>query len=126
MQRATREFIKARQPHCKYVVETKQVILASFAMASEGLDIPTLNAEFLITPKTDVVQSVGRILRAKHATTKPVIYDFIDSHDVFRRQWLKRRAFYRKQKYRITGENVITEEEEEETTVGKCLIKLKK
>ena len=105
--------------------ETKQVILASFAMASEGLDIPTLNAEFLITPKTDVVQSVGRILRAKHATTKPVIYDFIDSHDVFRRQWLKRRAFYRKQKYRIIGENVI-KEEEEETTIGKCLIKLKK
>jgi superfamily II DNA or RNA helicase len=105
--------------------ETKQVILASFAMASEGLDIPTLNAEFLITPKTDVVQSVGRILRAKHATTKPVIYDFIDSHDVFRRQWLKRRAFYRKQKYRIVGENVI-KEEEEETTLGKCLIKLKK
>lgn len=27
MHRATREFIQARQPHCKYVVETKKVVL---------------------------------------------------------------------------------------------------
>jgi superfamily II DNA or RNA helicase len=106
--------------------EKKQVILASYAMASEGLDIPTLNAEFLISPKTDVVQSVGRILRAKHATTKPVIYDFIDSHQTFRRQWLKRRAFYRKQKYQIIGERNLTEEEDDDNEkVCKCLIKLK-
>ena len=106
--------------------EKKQVILASYAMASEGLDIPTLNAEFLISPKTDVVQSVGRILRAKHATTKPVIYDFIDSHQTFRRQWLKRRAFYRKQKYQIIGERNLTEEDDDNNEkAGKCLIKLK-
>ena len=48
------------------ISETKQVVLATYSMASEGLDIPTMNAEFLITPKTDVVQSVGRVLRAKH------------------------------------------------------------
>ena len=105
--------------------ETKQVILASFAMASEGLDIPTLNAEFLISPKTDVVQSVGRILRAKHATTKPVIYDFIDSHEMFQRQWLKRRAFYRKQQYRIVGENKY-EEDDEAPIGGSMLLTLKK
>jgi superfamily II DNA or RNA helicase len=117
------------------LAETKQIILASFAMASEGLDIPTLNAEFLITPKTDVVQSVGRILRAKHATTKPVIYDFIDTHETFRRQWLKRRAFYRKQKYQIVSFGLEVEpdmedpddpEEEEDSNKGKCLIKLRK
>ena len=118
------------------LAETKQIILASFAMASEGLDIPTLNAEFLITPKTDVVQSVGRILRAKHATTKPVIYDFIDTHETFRRQWLKRRAFYRKQKYQIVSFGLevdqedsledADEDQEEDPNKGKCLIKLRK
>jgi len=81
--------------------ETKQIILASYAMASEGLDIPSLNAEFLITPKTDIVQTVGRILRSKHLITKPVIYDFVDNHGVFQRQWLKRKAFYKKQNYKI-------------------------
>jgi superfamily II DNA or RNA helicase len=81
--------------------EKKQVIFASYSMCSEGLDIPTLNAEFLITPKTDVIQIVGRILRAKHAFASPVIYDFIDTHEVFRKQWLKRKAYYKKQNYRI-------------------------
>lgn len=81
--------------------EKKQIIFASYSMCSEGLDIPTLNAEFLITPKTDVVQIVGRILRAKHSFSNPVIYDFIDTHEVFRKQWLKRKNYYKKQNYQI-------------------------
>lgn len=83
--------------------EKKQVILSTYVMVSEGLDIPSLNAEFLITPKTDVVQTVGRILRAKHAHSHPIIYDFIDYHDLFKRQWSKRRAYYKKQNYKIVN-----------------------
>lgn len=83
--------------------ETKQVLLATYSMAAEGLDIPTLNTQFLLSPKTDVVQIVGRILRAKHRA--PVIYDFCDTHDVFQRQWAKRRAYYKKQHYRIVSTN---------------------
>jgi superfamily II DNA or RNA helicase len=86
--------------------EKKQIVLATFAMAAEGLDIPTLNAEFLITPKTDIEQSVGRILRAKHATAKPIIYDIVDSHDVFKKQYLKRKRFYKKQNFKITEKSM--------------------
>lgn len=81
--------------------ETKQVILATYAMANEGLDIPTLNAEFLITPKTDVVQTIGRVLRAKHAINDPIIYDIYDAHEVFVNQWSKRKSYYKKQGYKI-------------------------
>jgi len=88
--------------------EGKQIILSSYAMASEGLDIPSLTTEFLITPKTDVVQIVGRILRAKHPTTIPTIYDFVDVHDVFHRQWSKRKSYYKKQNYRIITTDNIT------------------
>jgi superfamily II DNA or RNA helicase len=87
--------------------EKKQIILASYSMCQEGLDIPTLNAEFLITPKTDIVQIVGRILRAKHNFSHPIIYDFVDSHEVFQRQWLKRKSYYKKQNYKIIGTNSI-------------------
>jgi superfamily II DNA or RNA helicase len=87
--------------------EKKQVILASFSMCSEGLDISTLNTEFLITPKTDIVQIVGRILRAKHSFSHPIIYDFVDTHDVFQRQWIKRKSYYKKQNYKIIGTNSI-------------------
>ena len=87
--------------------EKKQIVLARFSMSSEGLDISTLNAEFLITPKTDIVQSVGRILRAKHNFSHPIIYDFVDTHDVFQRQWLKRKSYYKKQNYTIIGTNSL-------------------
>ena len=85
--------------------ESKHVILGSYSMCSEGLDIASLNAEFLITPKTDIEQVVGRILRAKHSITSPVIFDFVDTHDNFKRQWLKRRQYYKKEKYTIVESN---------------------
>jgi NDP-sugar pyrophosphorylase family protein len=45
--------------------ESKKVIIATYAMASEGLDIKTLTTLIMASPKTDVCQSVGRILRVK-------------------------------------------------------------
>lgn len=83
--------------------ETKKIIIATYAMASEGLDIKTLTTLIMATPKTDVCQSVGRILRAKHTT--PVVIDMIDAHDLFINQWQKRKAYYKKQNYKI----IVTE-----------------
>jgi superfamily II DNA or RNA helicase len=79
--------------------ENKQVIIATYSMASEGLDIKTLNTLIMATPKTDIQQSVGRILREKH--NQPIVVDIIDSHEPFKNQWKKRRAFYMKEKYKI-------------------------
>ena len=95
--------------------EGKQIILASYAMASEGLDIPSLTTEFLITPKTDVVQIVGRILRAKHSITTPTIYDFVDVHDTFQRQWAKRKSYYKKQNYKIITTDNLKYSKKEDT-----------
>jgi superfamily II DNA or RNA helicase len=79
--------------------EGKQIIIATYAMAAEGLDIKTLSTLLLVTPRTDVVQAVGRILRVKHE--RPLVIDIIDSHDVFQNQWKKRLVFYKKNKYKI-------------------------
>ena len=81
------------------VSESKQIIIATYAMASEGLDIPTLTTLIFATPKTDITQSVGRILRTKH--NNPLVIDIIDSHDIFKNQWAKRKAFYINNKYKI-------------------------
>jgi superfamily II DNA or RNA helicase len=80
--------------------ETKQVIIATYSMASEGLDIKSLTTLIMATPKTDIQQSVGRILREKHG--QPIVVDIIDSHEPFKNQWKKRRSFYMKEKYKIT------------------------
>ena len=79
--------------------ETKQIVLATYAMAAEALDIKSLSTLVMVTPKTDITQSVGRILRVKHEN--PIIVDIVDSHDLFQNQWTQRRRFYKKCNYRI-------------------------
>jgi superfamily II DNA or RNA helicase len=79
--------------------ETKQIVIATYSMASEALDIKSLSTLVMVTPKTDIIQSVGRILRVKHEN--PLIVDLIDPHDVFQNQWKKRRQYYKKCNYRI-------------------------
>jgi len=79
--------------------EKKKIIIATYAMASEGLDIKTLTTLILASPKTDVCQSVGRILRQKHSS--PLVVDIIDGHDIFMSQWYKRRKYYKSQDYKI-------------------------
>jgi superfamily II DNA or RNA helicase len=129
--------------------ETKQIVIATYSMAAEALDIKTLTTLIMATPKTDIEQSVGRILREKHS--QPVVVDIIDSHDPFQKQWYKRKAFYKKENYKIVHtksanysadiskwrtifepNNKCTKEDELDTDskdnllVGKCLIKLLK
>jgi len=79
--------------------ESKQIVLATYAMAAEALDIKTLSILVMVTPKTDIVQSVGRILRVKHA--QPIVVDLLDGHDLFQNQWRQRKRYYRKCNYRI-------------------------
>ena len=123
--------------------EVKKVILATYAMAAEALDIKTLSTLIMATPKTDVTQAVGRILRTKDH--KPLVIDIVDQHDLFKKQWNKRRLFYTKQDYKIISTSSEKYDKKEWTTVyepgskkskkskeplqdsgliGKCLIKI--
>jgi superfamily II DNA or RNA helicase len=79
--------------------EGKQVVIATYAMASEALDIKTLTTLIMTTPKTDIEQSVGRILREKHGN--PIVVDIVDRHDLFKNQWKKRKTFYKRENYKI-------------------------
>ena len=83
--------------------ETKKVIIATYAMAEEALDIKTLSTLLMATPKTDVTQAVGRILRVKHEL--PLVVDIIDQHPTFQNQWKKRITFYKKNKYNVIHTN---------------------
>ena len=81
------------------ISEGKQIVIATYKMAEEGLDIKTLTTLIMVTPKTDVCQAVGRILRKK--LKEHLIVDIIDQHPVFKRQWIKRQRYYKKQNYTI-------------------------
>jgi superfamily II DNA or RNA helicase len=102
--------------------ETCQVIIATYAMAAEALDIKTLTTLLLATPKTDIIQAVGRILRVKHE--RPLVIDIIDTHEVFINQWQKRRKYYASNKYKIlhTNSKLYVEDILSEASISKASI----
>ena len=81
--------------------EKCKILLGTFPMANEGLDIPSLNGLVLSTPKSDIIQSIGRICRMKHENIQPLIIDIVDKFSVFENQARKRFNVYKKKKYNI-------------------------
>ena len=77
------------------------IVLGTYSIAAEGLDLPDLNTEILATPSTDVEQSVGRILRKFHDKVNPLVLDFIDQCGNFPKQATQRAHLYKDEQYEI-------------------------
>jgi superfamily II DNA or RNA helicase len=94
-----------------------RVLLASYAMASEAMNIKTLNTVLLASPRKKVEQSVGRILRERPHERKvlPLIIDVVDSHGMYQGQWRKRRAFYKACGYKIQLQQYGSKETSEDS-----------
>lgn len=88
------------------------VIFATYAMAEEGLDIDSLNTLFLVLPKKDVIQSVGRILRkpASEGSVTPLVVEIADEMYPFFNWTIKRHAYYTKSEYDITNALCLNED----------------
>ncbi len=56
----------------------KRVIFATYKMMEEGTDIPWLDTCVMGTPRANVEQLVGRILREYPGKKEPVVFDLID------------------------------------------------
>ena len=82
---------------------TKQIILATYQMSSEGLNIPTLNTIILASPISDIQQSVGRILREKKTERKyiPLCIDIYDDFSIFKYKGNKRINYYKSNGYSV-------------------------
>jgi len=78
---------------------SKKILIATYAMCKEGFDVATLNTLVMATPRPDIDQIVGRILRTEKAarTVQPLIVDIVDS--TFRRQFSARNALYKERSY---------------------------
>ena len=76
------------------------IIVATYALAKEGLDIPELDAVHLATPQKDestVKQSVGRIERNIPGKRTPLAIDYVDTSIPYCLNcWKRRRAILRK------------------------------
>ena len=109
--------------------KTARVLLASYAMASEAMNIKTLNAVILASPRKKVEQSTGRILRTRIAdrVVAPLIVDVVDVHGVYQGMWKKRLAYYKKCAYKIVfgAQLEVMDSSDDDTATeqkGSCLI----
>jgi superfamily II DNA or RNA helicase len=93
--------------------ETKQIVIGTYAMAQEGLDIKTLTTLVMATPMVNIEQAVGRIMRV--TGIKPVVVDMVDSHKNFQNQWRRRKTFYKG-----AGYEIITIKNSEYTPYNPC------
>ena len=87
----------------------KSVVVATFQLAQEGLDIPVLDTVILSTPKSDIKQSIGRIMReTKGKLNTPLIIDIVDAWSVFWSMARKRSVVYHAGGFEVVSEGPKT------------------
>ena len=103
----------------------KRIIFATFSQAHEGLDIPTLDTVILATPKSDIVQSIGRIMReTKGKKNNPHIYDIFDQWSICHAMYKKRLKVYKQGGFHIPILNSQKNEDETPFKKGECFINI--
>jgi len=89
----------------QYAEENADILFGTYDMAHEGLDIDRLNTIILATPKRNIIQAIGRIMRRilKIGDVRPLIIDIVDELSVFgeNSQGRARRWQYEENKYKI-------------------------
>lgn len=80
------------------------VVLATYALAKEGLDVPNLNYVVFASPQKDettVTQSAGRVGRKAEGKEYGVVIDYVDDFGMLRGFSKKRNSVYKKLEYEI-------------------------
>lgn len=103
--------------------EKQTVIGGTYAMAAEGLDIRGLDTLILASPKSDIIQCVGRVLRDKPEDRNytPKIIDIVDNFSIFLNQAKKRAKYYAKCKYNIV-DTIFVDKTKVNLPLDRCLI----
>jgi superfamily II DNA or RNA helicase len=100
-----------------------RIILATYQMASEGYDNPDLDTLILASPKCNVEQAVGRILRKKN-NNEAIVVDINDCISIFNNWNILRKSFYKNKNFKVVNKNLeVNEVNEVNEVVKECLIK---
>jgi superfamily II DNA or RNA helicase len=71
-------YVGGMSDKARETAKKKRVLWATYAMTAEATDIPWLDTAVFATPRANVVQTVGRILREWPDKKEPVVYDLVD------------------------------------------------
>lgn len=88
-------YVGGMKPAQLDVSASKRVVFATYKMMSEGTDIGWLDCAIMTTPRSDVEQIIGRVLREYPDKPTPIVWDLVDvDSEVFSGYFYKRRKFY--------------------------------
>jgi superfamily II DNA or RNA helicase len=109
-------YIGETKPKERKISEKADLILATYSMAKEAMDIPILDTLIMVSSKGNVAvleQCVGRVMRRESYPDNrpPLIIDIVDEFSSFSNQAWRRRDFYRKNQYPI--QEIIFDEEKD-------------
>ena len=98
---------KAERKECIEKLKTKELrcLFATYMLAKEGLDIPTLDCVIFATPKKDriaIIQSCGRVGRKAGGKSCGIVLDIVDEEfPTFQRYFSRRKSIYKSKKYEV-------------------------
>lgn len=96
---------KEARRDCIEKLKSKQIrcLFATYQLAKEGLDIPTLDCVVFATPKKDrisIIQSCGRVGRKAAGKSEGWVVDYVDMEFSMFSKWGRiRKGFYKSKKY---------------------------
>lgn len=81
------------------------IICATYSIAKEGFDLPSLDTLIFATPKKEITQVLGRILRKKNENVPLVIDIYDEPIGLFKGSFYARKRYYYQNKYQSTYKN---------------------
>jgi superfamily II DNA or RNA helicase len=71
--------------------KTKRLVFCTYGMTGEATDVPWWDCAILATPRANVTQAAGRVLREHPGKPKPVIIDIVDDDSAILEGYFKAR-----------------------------------
>jgi superfamily II DNA or RNA helicase len=94
-------YIGGRKDYELDAAKKNRVMLGTAQLIREGFDKKKLDTLFMVTPLSDVEQSIGRILRVCEEKKSPIVVDIVDYNPICIAMYKKRRKYYAKRNWQI-------------------------
>ncbi len=90
------------QERTKALDPNTRLVFATYSLLEEGYDDPNLDTLLMVTPRSRIQQTIGRIERTAAGKLQPWVIDITDSFSVFPNMFWKRKTFYTSRGFQIT------------------------
>ena len=82
---------EAKKPKLLLEYRARRIVLATYGMTAESTNFPPWDTCIMATPRANVQQPIGRVLREHEGKKQPVIIDLVDSDSWVLRQYMEKR-----------------------------------